>query len=236
MLKSNRGIVALSLMLTLVYSAVCTGGAGPTLPKEVTTESGVKMVLLPGGTFVMGVDDGEVDEPAHEVTVAPFAIDKFEVTQEEYERVMAPNPNRVVFSKKKAAPFECRHWLYVLNLLGAEALGAYEKDYYAGKPAITRHKVGKGQAIYIGSMFDPDDLKRVAAALARLAGLDTLDDGWPEEIERVRLQDANGKPIWVLLNHAHEPRGVTPPEGKSRNDHRPPPPQGFRQHLAQAVL
>src|SRR4051812_21172598 len=40
-----------------------------------------EMVLIPGGTFLMGRDDGPEDEkPAHEVTLAPFYIDKTEVT------------------------------------------------------------------------------------------------------------------------------------------------------------
>ena len=64
-------------------------------PKEIKTESGVEMILLPGGWFIMGDDKGEVDErPAHKIYVAPFYIDKYPVTQEEYERVMGENPSR----------------------------------------------------------------------------------------------------------------------------------------------
>lgn len=45
------------------------------------------MLLVPGGTFVMGTDHGgEGDErPAHRVTIAPFFLDRTEVTQEAYE-------------------------------------------------------------------------------------------------------------------------------------------------------
>lgn len=44
------------------------------------------MLLVPGGTFTMGQDDGgEMDErPAHAVTLKPFFLDKTEVTQEAY--------------------------------------------------------------------------------------------------------------------------------------------------------
>jgi len=106
-LKANCSIVTLSLVLTLMCPSVCTGGTGPAAPKEITTESGVRMVLLPGGTFVMGDDNGEVDEPAHEATVGPFAIDKFEVTQEEYQRVMGDNPSKV---KGRSNPVEQVRW------------------------------------------------------------------------------------------------------------------------------
>ncbi len=107
MLDAACRIITLSLILAFLYPPVCTGGTGSTLPKEVTTESGVKMVLLPGATFLMGDDDGEVDETAHEVTVGPFAIDKFEVTQEEYERVMGDNPSKV---KGRKNPVEQVRW------------------------------------------------------------------------------------------------------------------------------
>jgi formylglycine-generating enzyme required for sulfatase activity len=40
-----------------------------------------EMVSIPGGTFLMGRDDGPEDErPAHEVTVGPFQMDATEVT------------------------------------------------------------------------------------------------------------------------------------------------------------
>lgn len=51
------------------------------------------MLLVPGGTFVMGTDrGGEGDErPAHEVTLAAFLLDRTEVTQAAYEACVAAN-------------------------------------------------------------------------------------------------------------------------------------------------
>ena len=51
------------------------------------------MVLIEGGTFLMGSSTTEperdVDETLHEVTVADFMMSRTEVSQQEYERVMA---------------------------------------------------------------------------------------------------------------------------------------------------
>lgn len=48
---------------------------------------GLDMIAIPGGTFTMGDDRGEPDEaPAHEVTLAAFAMARHELTNEEYER------------------------------------------------------------------------------------------------------------------------------------------------------
>lgn len=62
--------------------------------KEITTASGVAMILLPGGEFTMGDEKGEVDEVPHKVNLSPFYIDKYLVTQAEYEKVMGNNPSR----------------------------------------------------------------------------------------------------------------------------------------------
>lgn len=45
------------------------------------------MVLIPGGTFRMGTDDGfEYEKPVHEVTVASFWMDRREVTVAQFEK------------------------------------------------------------------------------------------------------------------------------------------------------
>ncbi len=59
------------------------------------------VTLTPGqgkftASFGMGSNNGPADEqPAHKVTLAaPFAIDRYEVTQELYQAVMSVNPSR----------------------------------------------------------------------------------------------------------------------------------------------
>ncbi len=55
-------------------------------PDEFVDGRNVTMRYIPGGEFSMGSDNGEADSrPAHKVTVAPFYIDKFEVTNEMYD-------------------------------------------------------------------------------------------------------------------------------------------------------
>ena len=48
------------------------------------------MVAIPGGTFVMGTNDGfPFEGPAHEVTVKPFKLDKHEVTVAQFAKFVA---------------------------------------------------------------------------------------------------------------------------------------------------
>ncbi|MDR2210120.1 MAG: SUMF1/EgtB/PvdO family nonheme iron enzyme, partial [Spirochaetaceae bacterium] len=52
------------------------------------------MVLVEGGTFQMGSTNGENNEkPVHTVTVKSFYMGKYEVTQNEWIRVMGSNPS-----------------------------------------------------------------------------------------------------------------------------------------------
>jgi formylglycine-generating enzyme required for sulfatase activity/serine/threonine protein kinase len=54
---------------------------------------GLELRLLPAGTFRMG-DSGARDEEPHQVTISrPYYLGVYEVTQEQYERVMGANPS-----------------------------------------------------------------------------------------------------------------------------------------------
>jgi len=78
-------------------------------PVEIVTRSGVAMVSLPGGEFMMGNDQGNADEaPAHKVVISAFLIDKYEVTHELFTKAQLPNPSHWQDSPKK--PVERVRW------------------------------------------------------------------------------------------------------------------------------
>jgi len=99
--------IACAAFAVMILEASGAGGKSVDKPKPVTTKSGVKMLLLPGGTFTMGDENGEVDEIPHKVTVSAFYMDVYEVTQEEYQRAMGRNPSKV---KHKKNPVEQVRW------------------------------------------------------------------------------------------------------------------------------
>ncbi|TAD93461.1 MAG: formylglycine-generating enzyme family protein, partial [Oscillatoriales cyanobacterium] len=72
----------------------------------------IDMIAIPGGSFVMGSPSTEAgrssDEgPQHTVTVAPFFMGKYEVTQAQYQAVMGNNPSRFKGAKR---PVENVSW------------------------------------------------------------------------------------------------------------------------------
>jgi formylglycine-generating enzyme required for sulfatase activity len=55
--------------------------AVPAPQARVVTPEPAAMVLIPGGEFTMGSNDGEADEkPPHRVSISAFHLDKYEVT------------------------------------------------------------------------------------------------------------------------------------------------------------
>ena len=59
---------------------------------EVVDERGVVMVFIPGGTFLMGGSDNADEQPVHEVTISPFLIDKYPITNESYAAFLEESP------------------------------------------------------------------------------------------------------------------------------------------------
>jgi formylglycine-generating enzyme required for sulfatase activity len=63
--------------------------ATPTVQPEIDYNG--PMVLVPAGEFIMGDDNGPLEErPSHRVPVPAFYIDKYEVTNQQYRRFCVP--------------------------------------------------------------------------------------------------------------------------------------------------
>ncbi len=76
----------------------------------IKTKGGAEMISVPAGSFVMGSDTGQPDEkPAHKVSVDAFLIDRFEVTQAAYDKLI-PEGNAAHF-KGPNRPVEQISWV-----------------------------------------------------------------------------------------------------------------------------
>ncbi len=53
----------------------------------------VTMASIPGGSFTMGSSSTASESPEHTVTVSPFLMSAFEITQEQYQAVTGTNPS-----------------------------------------------------------------------------------------------------------------------------------------------
>lgn len=102
-----------------------------TVPEKhpaILNSIGMSLKLLPAGRFQMGSTSGDSDEkPVHEVTLtAPFYVGVYEVTQEQYERVMGTNPSS--FKGRAKNPVENVSWKAAVEFCGKLSAMRAEKS------------------------------------------------------------------------------------------------------------
>ena len=76
-------------------------------PEDLGNGVTLEMVAIPGGTFQMGSDESDDEKPMHTVTVEPFLMGKFPVTQAQYEAIVGTNPAKFKGAKR---PVERVSW------------------------------------------------------------------------------------------------------------------------------
>jgi beta-galactosidase len=88
-----------------------------------------------------------------------------------------------------------------VHLEGAQALAAYKSDFYAGMPALTRHRQGAGQVYYLGARPAADAFHdALAASLVRELKLERcLDVELPEGVT-VQKRSGGGRTFLFLHN------------------------------------
>ena len=93
--------------------SIVTGcGKDAKKPEAITNSIGMKLSLIPAGEFQMGSPESEQghynDEQQHRVRITqPFYLGVYEVTQEQYERIMGSNPSN---NKGTNLPVEQVSW------------------------------------------------------------------------------------------------------------------------------
>ncbi|GET36266.1 formylglycine-generating enzyme family protein [Microseira wollei] len=62
-------------------------------PEDLGDGFVLEMVYIPGGTFQMGSTKQSSEQPVHQVTIKPFFMGKYPITQEQWQAVMGNNPS-----------------------------------------------------------------------------------------------------------------------------------------------
>ncbi|WP_328422136.1 beta-galactosidase [Streptomyces sp. NBC_00443] len=91
---------------------------------------------------------------------------------------------------------------------GAEPVGTYGADFYAGTPAVTRHAYGQGEGWYVATALDQPGVDWVIRRiLARHDLLGPYADH--PALETATRVAPDGTTLLFLLNHAPEPARLT---------------------------
>ena len=103
----------------------------------------------------------------------------------------------IIWNSKKVPAVDFAEYLHAE---GAEILAVYEEDFYAGTPAITVNKYGKGKAYYIGLRTDWEFLRDFYAGILNDAGVTPVVSGVPDELAVSRRISSGGRTYYFVLN------------------------------------
>jgi len=122
-----------------------------------------------------GADDSKVFLPGRTITLAPFAIGRYEVTQELYEAVMGKNPSGHQGDKRAPADGEVQH------LRPVEEVTWYDSIVFCNQ--LTAATMGEASCVY----YSDKALRKVYSAedgkLARLPYMDMVKKGYRLPLE-----------------------------------------------------
>ena len=86
---------------------------------------------------------------------------------------LAPEQHNIVTFKDRSRS-KCKIVCDLMHLEGAESLGEYTEDFYAGMPAVTRHSYGKGKLYYIGTCMEEDGIAKILSMAVEDAGAEPV--------------------------------------------------------------
>jgi beta-galactosidase len=98
-------------------------------------------------------------------------------------------------------------WSEDARVTDAEVLQTYAGGPLAGRPAVTRRRVGEGVAWYLGTLPDDESLAALLDDVVTAAGVRRVAEA-PSGVEVVRRRSA-GQSWLFVLNHTTEPCEVT---------------------------
>ncbi len=123
-----------------------------------------------GGTLAATYGCGVIDGDGRAfLSLTPHALtDVFGAVTEELD-VLYP-------SQSNAMIMDGREWpvtgvCEVIRTEGAEVLGTYRDDFYAGRPCLTRNRFGKGEAWYLAARTDEAALTALLDGICRSLGI-----------------------------------------------------------------
>ncbi|MDR2265395.1 MAG: beta-galactosidase [Enterobacter asburiae] len=110
-------------------------------------------------------------------------------------------------------PYQVRHLCELIHAESAQVLATYRDDFYAGRPAVTVNRFGKGKAWHVASRNDlPFQRDFFAAIINELALPRAIDGDFPPGV--VATARTDGETTWVFVqNFTAQQQLVTLPQG-----------------------
>ena len=176
----------------------------------------LKAFVQRGGVLLTTFFSGIIDHRYH-ATLAGYPGELREllgIHVEEFDPLLETMSNAVRIEEGPlAGVYPCTLWGELLHLEGAQALGTFTADYYAGRPALTMHSYGQGYAWYLATRGSDELLDRLARLLCQQANVKpTLEV--PHGVEVTKRRRIDGRQVYFVLNHTAEKIELSLPQGE----------------------
>lgn len=156
-----------------------------------------------GGTFVATYYSGYVDE--HDLCFLggfPGPLkETLGVWCEELDGLRPQDTNRVAWQGRE---YVLHDFAEVIHARGAQVLGTYQEDFYAGQPALTCHSLGKGKAYYITARLGEDFQMDFAQHLLAEAGVSPVLPNLPRGVSATLRTDGHREYVFVMNDMPYE--------------------------------
>ena len=165
----------------------------------------VEAFVEAGGTFVTTYLTGWVDGSGlvfEEGLLGPLRR-VLGVWSEELDALPEGGTNAVQFDGRA---YGCARFCEMIHPTTAETLGVYERDFYAGRPALTVNRYGSGRAYHVASRNEAAFTGAFLRGIAEEAGIRPLLDVLPEGVTAQRRVGADR--VYIFLMNA-TPRSQT---------------------------
>jgi beta-galactosidase len=176
----------------------------------------LKRFVEGGGALVMSAHSALKDrDNAFTAGTIPVGLtDLFGAELDSFQTYQPPSSDRnaVRFDEGTTVPIHV--FAEVLRPTTARVVAQWDRDYLKGKPAVTERQIGKGKAVYYGSLFNVEAGRQLLKRYAGELGLKPLLPDIPEQVEVTRRTKGE-RDYYFLLNHGDTPATINPGDGFS---------------------
>jgi len=171
----------------------------------------LKRFVEQGGTLIMSAHSAIKDrDNAFTGATIPIAglTNLFGVELDSFQTYQPPSREKNALRFDDGSTVPIRVFAEVLRPTTARVVAKWDRDYLKELPAATEHQVGKGKAVYFGSLLDAENARYLLKRYAGEMGLKPLLADVPDQVE-VTCRTKGGNDFYFLLNHGESPANVS---------------------------
>lgn len=180
-------------------------------------EERLKEFVQNGGILVLTYWSGLVDEndrcflngtPYGLLDVAGIRSAEIDALYDWEENYIVPDENNSLGMKRK---YRCKNLCELVEVSDAETLMRYEKDFYAGKPALTYKAYGSGQVYYVCADMEDAFYQDFYTLILKKAGIRSVVEYIPEGVS-VNVRETDEMEYLFIQNYGRSAVTVPVPE------------------------